>query len=65
MVGDLTLCKFSCNMSRNRFDAEWRLASILKQRGFFLAARQKCCETSCKRNVTLCNALQQSLQKVD
>ena len=46
----VTPCNVSCNLSRNSED-EVKVEGV-----FVLADRTKHCETSCKRDVTLCNA---------
>ena len=51
MIRDVTLCNVFCNLSRN-LSRGWKL---FLNSEFLLAARQKYCETSCKRDVTLCS----------
>ena len=52
MIRDvITQCNVSCNLSRN-LSKGW---DLFLNSEFLLAAQQKYCETSCKRDVTLCN----------
>ena len=47
----ITLCNVSCNVYHN-VSRDWDLFLNSK---FLLAVQQKYCETSCNRDVTLCN----------
>ena len=51
MIRDVTQCNVSYNLSRN-LSKGW---DLFLNSEFLLAAQQKYCETSCKRDVTLCN----------